>query len=499
MPVDGVVEKVDLFFSAKSLANLSTFGTTDAFAVLYTLEKDTADRWIPLGNTGVIKDSLNPDWPKEISVDYLFESPQLLKVKVYDHNRKAHLAEVTQHKFLGEVTFLLANLMTARDQRIALDIYDGQKKLNENGTWTVVFQSIWIDNNLSPRWNPEKVSVIKICNGDLDRPLRIEILDHESSGKHKSMGVVETSLRSLVGSVGVAVNVIEEEKKSKKGYVNSGTLTTISAFIEHHPTFAQFVAGGCEISLIVAIDFTGSNGDPVDPSSLHFVNPMPTPVGTVSTRGLNEYQQAILSVGNILEVYDTDKMYPVYGFGAKVTLPDGSYSPCQHAFPIYPGGLQVHGITGILDAYKECVNKILFSGPTLFAPIINSSAQLAVEDGCSQARQKYTILLIITDGEINDLEQTKAAVIAASHTPLSIIIVGVGNENFDSMEALDSDKELLSAGGKTASRDIVQFVPFRKFHNDGLSALASEVLAEVPSQLLKFMEHQNILPNPPRR
>ena len=32
----------------------------------------------------------------------------------------------------------------------------------------------------------------------------------------------------------------------------------------------------------------------------------------------NTYQQAIQAVGNVLEPYDTDKLYPVYGFGAKV-------------------------------------------------------------------------------------------------------------------------------------------------------------------------------------
>jgi hypothetical protein len=32
----------------------------------------------------------------------------------------------------------------------------------------------------------------------------------------------------------------------------------------------------------------------------------------------NPYQNTIQAVGGILDNYDTDKMYPVYGFGAKV-------------------------------------------------------------------------------------------------------------------------------------------------------------------------------------
>lgn len=35
-------------------------------------------------------------------------------------------------------------------------------------------------------------------------------------------------------------------------------------------TFLEYVFGGCEINLTVAIDFTLSNGPPNDPQSLHY-------------------------------------------------------------------------------------------------------------------------------------------------------------------------------------------------------------------------------------
>jgi hypothetical protein len=37
--------------------------------------------------------------------------------------------------------------------------------------------------------------------------------------------------------------------------------------------------------------------------------------------GLNEYQKVILSVGSIIEEYDTDKIFPLMGFGAKIPNP----------------------------------------------------------------------------------------------------------------------------------------------------------------------------------
>ena len=46
----------------------------------------------------------------------------------------------------------------------------------------------------------------------------------------------------------------------------------------------------------------------------------------------------------------------------------------------------------------------------------------------------YHILLILTDGEIHDMTQTIDLVVHdASTLPLSIIIIGVGNEKFKMM------------------------------------------------------------------
>ena len=46
----------------------------------------------------------------------------------------------------------------------------------------------------------------------------------------------------------------------------------------------------------------------------------------------------------------------------------------------------------------------------------------------------YSILLIITDGEIHDMAQTFDLIIKAAAIPLSIIIIGVGNDNFAKMK-----------------------------------------------------------------
>ena len=58
-------------------------------------------------------------------------------------------------------------------------------------------------------------------------------------------------------------------------------------------------------------------------------------------------------------------------------------------------------------------------GPTLFAPVIQHVARFA-KQGNTQEQQKYYVLLIITDGAICDMAETKAAIVNASALPMSM-------------------------------------------------------------------------------
>lgn len=82
-----------------------------------------------------------------------------------------------------------------------------------------------------------------------------------------------------------------------------------------------------------------------------------------------------------------------------------------------------------------------------------------------------------------------------SSLPLSIIIVGVGDADFSSMDILDADDEPLYSRKfkKYMDSDIVQFVPFSEFKHDP-RLLARETLEEVPRQFVQYMERNGIVP-----
>lgn len=164
--------------------------------------------------------------------------------------------------------------------------------------------------------------------------------------------------------------------------------------------------------------------------------------------------------------------------------------------PIYPltfdwNKTTANGITEVMSLYKSSLNSILFSGPTLFAPIINNIASIIRN---FNNPNEYFVLILLTDGINHDMQDTIDAIVEASELPLSIIIIGIGNEDFTNMEILDGDDTpLISSKGVRTKRDIVQFVPFNKFYNNP-TTLAKEVLYEIPTQISQYSKLKNIVP-----
>lgn len=73
----------------------------------------------------------------------------------------------------------------------------------------------------------------------------------------------------------------------------------------------------------------------------------------------------------ILDNYDHDQMYPIYGFGGMI-----KNTPVQapsHCFALN-GNIfkpEVKGINGVLDAYFNSLNSTNLYGPTYFNKIID--------------------------------------------------------------------------------------------------------------------------------
>lgn len=521
--------KLELSLSARNLKNVAGAfkGTSDPFAVVTQIANRDGEKSVVLGTTEVIKNTLNPEWVKVFLIDYDLGTPVKLAITLFDEVRKG------DKKTMGAAVFEVGDLLGARGGAKAKKLRDGgvlhahvrkslgsgvfrlkmkgQKLKNTEGfmrksdpffelsrrvdaagaqTWDNVVKSDVVQDNLSPEWKEIAAELSILCGGDQDSPVLVKVFDFESSGKHELMGQFETSVNGFVAAArnNTTFKLTNKGKETGEIVVARAEVTGVQSStsqLENRvaqmdinpslpPNFVDYISGGCELHVVVGIDFTGSNGDPRKPGTLHYIDP----------NSLNDYEKAIKSIVGILSKYDSDKKFPVLGFGAKYN------GVVKHCFQCGPSE-EANDVEGVLEAYRSVFESgLILSSPTDITEVVQTAAaraQSGLEAALKVGKQKYTILLVLTDGAVSDVKATAACIEQVHDTPLSIVIVGVGNADFSAMRFLDD----LNKPGK---RDIVQFVPFNKHSRDPID-LSSATLNEIPNQLVGYFQKKGISPN----
>ncbi|KAJ9464571.1 Copine-D [Diplonema papillatum] len=127
--------------------------------------------------------------------------------------------------------------------------------------------------------------------------------------------------------------------------------------------------------------------------------------------------------------------------------------------------------------------------PTNFTQVLSKAYR-----SVSTNKDSYLIVLIVTDGQCSDFQQTIDMIVEASTEPISILIIGVGDGPFEKMEQLSADdRPLKSSTKQIMQRDIVGFVPFREYRNSP-EDLARETLKEIPRQFTSWAKKNKITP-----
>ncbi|NWX93649.1 CPNE7 protein, partial [Nothoprocta pentlandii] len=553
-----VLSKVELRVSCKHLLDRDTLNKSDPCVLLLM---QSQGQWMEVDRSEVIRSNLNPVFAKIFTVDYYFEEVQKLRFEVYDSHGHAGVGahdddflggmectvgqivaqkRVTKPLFLKYGKFAGKSTITVISEEISgnngyVELAFRAKKLDDKDLFSksdpfleiyridddrseqLVYRTEVVKNNLSPVWEPFKVSLNSLCSCEEKRRLRCVVWDYDSRGKHDFIGEFFTTFEEMQKAMGenkVQWDCMNPKYKIKKrNYKNSGVVVLLDLKIHRVYSFLDYIMGGCQIHFTVAIDFTASNGDPRNSCSLHYINPYQP----------NEYLKALVAVGEICQDYDRQK-FSALGFGARIPPkyevshdfainfnPDNdecegecswgrSWSWSRQQGP----GVRLTrprsaGIQGVVESYQSCLPKIQLYGPTNVAPIISKVARVAADEERTREASQYFILLILTDGVVTDMADTREAIVRASYLPMSIIIVGVGNADFTDMQILDGDDGVLrSPKGEPVLRDIVQFVPFREFKNASPTALAKCVLAEVPKQVVEYYSYKAFPPRCPQ-
>ena len=434
-------------------------------------------------------------------MSYYFERQQLLDFKVYNGNN------------FEQIQSSLGSIMGSRKQTLIKKLSDGSdfhvhgreiKKSNKLLTFNISAKGNFMKKplrytitNLGANENSGSTklydSEVKKAKGKIINfgECIIPVMFLNTNGNvEENITLIEvrdvSQRKTLIGSYKGPISQLLVPDPIEVDLFNNNKLN-IKCISKSQPTFIDYLRSGMNINLTIGIDFTGSNGSYKLSSSLHYLK-----------NGMNDYEKAIRSCGDILAYYDNDQLFPVFGFGFKFSNNNnkdfGLYSLNNYPINNNINDPNINTIDNVLKEYRKFITTILLWGPTHFAPMINDLNRVAKNDLKNGLIMGYNILMILTDGKIDDMDDTIYALVEASFLPISVIIVGIGNGDFGDMDILDADKKpLIDKNGRKADRDLVQFVPFNKF-KDNPPKLAEQVLEEIPRQVIEYYQHNGIQP-----
>jgi len=210
-------------------------------------------------------------------------------------------------------------------------------------------------------WESFEMNMGVLCKGNVHRPIILQVLERQERVRPpRVMGEIHTTVNQLLKTRPPAALPISGPGPEK--------LLLQSAQLMSRPSFLDFVDGGCELSLLTAIDFTSSkyvkfrerkkrrergrngmawsmqnypkyastffshnisfpsfkqkSGDATESDSLHYLGP--------DRSSPSLYAAAMTAITDVLTPY-TNNRFPVYGFGAK-PVGSGDYVRTSHGF-----------------------------------------------------------------------------------------------------------------------------------------------------------------------
>ncbi|KAK3611172.1 hypothetical protein CHS0354_026580 [Potamilus streckersoni] len=183
---------------------------------------------------------------------------------------------------------------------------------------------------------------------------------------------------------------------------------------------------------------------------------------------LNPYQEVICILGEVLEPLNNapEGAIPAFGFGDSVTQD-------KSIFKLKPEEGECRGFMEVLEVYEKITPKVRLGGPTNFAPLIDKAVEIVKNSG-----NMYHILVIVADGQVSNEEETRHSIEKASDHPLSIIMIGVGDGPWDTMDEFDDQLP-------KRRFDNFQFVNFYEIiskSKNPQATFALNALMEIPDQ-----------------
>ena len=346
------------------------------------------------------------------------------------------------------------------------------------GLMQVIYRSETIPDNLDPVWRGFFLYRHSIEQDGIELPVTIQVFDEDTATSQDFIGEFQTKMSELLNPSGYIV--LRRPSDGPKGAIR-GRLQIQRSFLAPNKTLIDYMRAGLDFHLSVIIDFSDRNAR----RALH------------STESSSPYLSALEYLSWFFKNFDSNGRYDMYGFGARFKKTED----VSHCFPIEradrtpeeskgPAEAEsILGPEGVKNAYISRLSTLELFHPTYVHPVMRhllkpfETPRMAREGG----RVQYHIFVILTQGEFDDFEEFKEQIVRASMQPISVILVGLGENGFPQLSTADSDRSLMKTQkGNVEERDIVQRVIYSNYRGND-RAFVNEAFAEIPRQVHEFM------------
>ncbi|KAJ6247113.1 copine-8 [Anaeramoeba flamelloides] len=340
-----------------------------------------------------------------------------------------------------------------------------------------IYKTLSVSNAQDLKWDPKRITTQELCKGDENNEIFVELWEQKSEEKEKLFAVGSTLLQKIVNEGNdFQLPLIAPSNQNKKKAKALCVLQSYKFMQQIQNSLFDFFSANISLSLSFAVDFTASNGRPEFPKSLHFLDPP----------NKNVYESVISLLGNSLIPYmGAETMIPCFGFGGKInTLRGNQDSIC---FPLNGNteNPECDGLEGVLSAYENALKSVALHGPTSVTNIIQGITYMTKQQGDN----KYTVLVIITDGVPIDINQTRKLISKSAKQAMSVIFIGVGDEDFDEL------KDICEFNSKKSTRDNCKFVLFDKKMKNNPKLFVQKSVSQISPQILQRMRINQQKPN----
>ena len=428
---------------------------------------------------------------KKFRMTYCFQKLQIVKVEI-DYNDNIQVVNTSLGNILGskelfvEMPFfykgstddcsVIIRAVVIKDENknrvITINLITDLSNLPYSDYFVVIYnwhhprrkEKVWKSKETPGKeiiFTADMITLQDLCLGSYNRKITIEyygIYCGFVGSVIKTLGQLKDAMDNRD-----KIQILNEDGK-EMGYFY------VSFSIENRSRFIDLVENGLQIKLSFAIDFTNSNLVYTNPNSLHYIG---------NHEKLNPYENCLRCFGELISSYDFNHKIALHGFGAIIP----STGDTSHCFPISLTKDPIaNGIEEAIKQYREALPKITLDGPTYLFPVFKENLDmLKDDDDCPTSI--YHILVIITDGNNNDIDEMVRQLIKSERYPISVCIIGVGDENFSRMLQMDSRaKPLEDKDGYKSERDMCQFVRYNDF-KDRPDKMTEFMLNIIPSQV----------------